>query len=167
MKIENIFLGEQVSVDETSSLNNIIVSDFVKVAKQCTLFGHPDFLLKVGKQSYIGMNTLIEGFNAQVSIGEHVSIAQHITILSGSGPNASKLLQRLFPIERGEVHIGDHTWIGANSVIMPGVTLGNFCVVGINSFVNKSFPDFCIIGGTPARLIREFTTDEKNTLLTK
>jgi len=165
MKIENVLLGEKVSIEATSSLNNIRIGDFVKVAKLCTLFGHPDFLLEIGAHTYIGMHTLIEGFNGRVVIGAHVSVAQRVTILSGSGPNASPPMQRVFPILKGEVHIGDHTWIGTNSVIMPGVSIGKFCVVGVNSFVNQSFPDFCIVGGTPARLIRKFSEDEKMLLL--
>jgi acetyltransferase-like isoleucine patch superfamily enzyme len=55
----------------------------------------------------------------------------------------------------GSVVIGDHSWIGANSVIMPGVKIGRFCVVAANSFVNKSFDDYSVIGGNPARLIRK------------
>jgi acetyltransferase-like isoleucine patch superfamily enzyme len=166
MKIENIFLGEKTSIDSSTSINNIRVGDFVKVAKQCTLFGNPEFLLEIGKNSYVGMHTLIEGFNAHVVIGEYVSIAQHVAILSGSGPNASSAMQQVFPIVKGEVHIGDHSWIGTNSVIMPSVKLGRFCVVGVNSFVNTSFPDFSIIGGTPARLIRTLTEEEKMQLPT-
>ncbi len=165
MKEENIFLEDGVQVDPSSSLNNIRVGQGTKIAKRCSLFGAPGHLLEIGQGSYVGMNTLIEGFNARVRLGAHVSLAQNITILSGSGPNASPEMQRVYPIERGEVHIGDHTWIGTGSVIMPGVTLGRFCVVGVNSFVTDSFPDFSIVGGTPARLLRTFTPEEQNKIL--
>jgi acetyltransferase-like isoleucine patch superfamily enzyme len=47
---------------------------------------------------------------------------------------------------------------------MPAVTLGKYCVVAANSFVNKSFPDYTIIGGTPAKLIRTLTPSEIETL---
>jgi ubiquinone/menaquinone biosynthesis C-methylase UbiE len=77
-----------------------------------------------------------------------------------SGPNASPGMMKIFPIVKGPVTIGNDSWIGANSIIMPNVTLGEFCVVASNSFVNKSFPPFSIIGGTPARLIRNFTATE-------
>jgi acetyltransferase-like isoleucine patch superfamily enzyme len=58
------------------------------------------------------------------------------------------------------VSIGDHTWIGAHAVIMPNVELGKFCVVAANSFVNSSFPDYAVIGGTPAKLIRILNDNE-------
>jgi acetyltransferase-like isoleucine patch superfamily enzyme len=103
---------------------------------------------------------MIEGFNGRVTIGSFVSFAQRITLLSGSAPNGSERMQRIFPIQKGNVTIGDHTWIGAHCVIMPNVELGKYCVVAANSFVNNSFPDYSIIGGSPAKLIRMLTQKE-------
>ncbi len=166
MKLANINLGSNVEVDPTSSLNNIKIGDQVKIAKNCTLFGNPNHLLEIGVNSYVGMNAIIEGFNGKIVIGNQVSIAQQVTILSGSGPNASITLQKIFPIVKGEVFIDDHCWIGAGVTIMPGVRLGKFCVVAVNSFVNKSFPDFSVIGGCPAMLIRTLSDEEKRKLVT-
>lgn len=77
-----------------------------------------------------------------------------------SGPNASEVLQRIYPIKKGSIYIGDHSWIGASAIIMPGVHLGKFCIVAANSFINSSFPDYSIIGGNPAKLIRKMTETE-------
>lgn len=49
--------------------------------------------------------------------------------------------------------IKKNVWIGANSIILPGVVLGNNCIVGAGSIVTKSFEDNSIIGGNPAQLI--------------
>ena len=166
MKIENIHLGKNVEVDPTSTINNIVLGDNVRIAKHCSVFGGPNNLLQIGNNSYVGMNAIIEGFNEKITIGEHVSMAPNVYIMSGSGPNGSPPMQKVFPIVKAAVGIGDHTWIGAGSVIMPGVTLGKYCVVAVNSFVNKSFPDFSIIGGSPANVIRMFTEDERNRLTT-
>jgi acetyltransferase-like isoleucine patch superfamily enzyme len=162
MKYANISLGQNVEIDPSSSVNNVTIRDNVKIAKRCSIFGHPDFPLEIGAESYVGMNGILEGFSKKITIGTHVSIAPNVHVMSGSGPNASKDFQRIFPIVTGEVFIGDHTWIGAGAVIMPGVHLGRFCIVAANSFVNKSFPDFAIIGGCPAKVIRMLTEEEKN-----
>ena len=54
-----------------------------------------------------------------------------------------------------KVIIGDKTWIGMNSLILPGVVLGPNTVVGGGSVVTKSFPDgHCVIAGNPAKLIK-------------
>jgi acetyltransferase-like isoleucine patch superfamily enzyme len=155
MKIKNIKIISEADIDPTSSINNITIHENVKISKRCSLFGSEVNFLEIGSNSYIGMNTTINGFRSKVTIGCNVSIAQSVNIMSDSGPNASEEMQKYFPIVIGSVVIGDHSWIGANSVIMPGVKIGRFCVVAANSFVNKSFDDYSVIGGNPARLIRK------------
>ena len=160
MITENISLGENISIDVSASVNNVSIDDNTKIAGNVKIFGSNQHQLVVGKSCYFGPNTIVEGYNAKVTIGNHVSFAQNVNLMSGSGPNASEIMQRIFPILKGAVTIGDHTWIGASVVIMPKVTLGNYCVVAANSFVNQSFPDYSIIGGTPAKLIRTLTQEE-------
>lgn len=155
MILNNITLASNVSVDPTTSINNIVIGEGVKIAKRCSLFGSTDNFLEIGKDSYIGMNTIINGYKAKISIGSNVSIAQCVNIMADSGPNASQEMQEFFPLVEGEVIIGNHCWIGANSIIMPNVELGEFCVVAANSFVNKSFEAYSIIGGNPAKLIKK------------
>lgn len=160
MVVANIKLGNNVNIDPSTSLNNVEIGDNTKIAKRCSIFGSPSILLEIKNDSYVGMNTIINGYNAKITIGEHVSIAQNVNIMADSGPNASDLMQKIFPILKGDINIGDHTWIGASVIIMSGVKLGKFCVVAANSFVNKSYPDYSIIGGTPSKLIRTFSDVE-------
>lgn len=154
MNLANILLGAGVVVDDSSSINNVQLADFVKLSKHSSVFGSPTYVLIVGSHTYIGPNAFIQGYAAPVRIGARVSIAQNVNIMSNSGPNASPLMQQYFPLLQGPVDIGDDCWIGANSVIMPNVTLGEFCVIAANSFVKDSFDSFSVIGGNPARLIR-------------
>lgn len=154
MILANITFGCNVEVHDSSTVNNIILGDHVKVAKRCSIFGSSAHLLTIGAYSYIGPNTTIQGHAAPITIGIRVSIAQNVNIMSSSGPNASPLMQRYFPLLVKSVHIGDDSWIGANTVIMPGVTLGEFCVVAANSFVATSFAPFSVVGGNPACLLK-------------
>ena len=164
MKFENISLGKDVQIDPTTSINNVLIGDMAHIAKRCSIFGGPKNLLEIGRETYIGMNSMLNGYKAKLKIGSHVSIAQNVYIMVDSGPNASTQLQKIFSIEQGPVIIGDHTWIGACVVVMPNVTLGDYCVVAANSFVNRSFPAYSIIGGSPAQLIRMITEEEKTRL---
>jgi len=154
MITSNIQLGEGVSIDPSSSVNNVTVGNHVKIAKNCSIFGSAQFPLEIGDSTYIGMFSIINGFKAKVSIGKNVSIAQNVNIMADSGPNASPLMQQYYPMITGNVKIGDHSWLGANVIIMPGVELGEFCVVAANTFVDKSFPSYSVIGGNPAKLIK-------------
>ena len=91
---------------------------------------------------------------APITIGNNVLIAPNVIINSGMH-NYKK--PELLIKEQGHKHspivIEDDVWIGANTVIMKGVTLGMGCVVGANSFVNKSIEPYMVVAGCPARVI--------------
>lgn len=111
----------------------------------------------VGINSKLGIqtNNYIQG-NGGVFIGDYVTIARNVGIISANHDvyDHSKHYEK-------EVHIGDFCWIGMNVMIMPGVCLGPRTVVGAGSVVTKSFPDgYCIIGGNPAKLIKELDKDK-------
>lgn len=55
-----------------------------------------------------------------------------------------------------KVVIGDNVWIGDNSVILPGVEIGKGSIIGANSVVTKSIPDYSIAVGIPARLVKKY-----------
>lgn len=167
MRYANINLGKDVEIDPSSSVNNVTIGDNVRIAKRCSVFGSPDNQLEIGSDTYIGMNSLLNGFAAKLVIGSNVSIAQNVNIMVDSGPNASPAMQQVFPLEKKPVTIGNHVWIGTGSVIMPGVTLGDYCIVAANSYVNRSFDPFTIVGGSPAKVLRTFTEDEKHKMLGK
>lgn len=89
----------------------------------------------------------------EIRIGDNCMIGPGVHIYTATHPlNAS---QRNAGRESGKpVIIGDNVWIGGNSVINPGVVLGNQVVVASGSVVTKSFPDNVLIGGNPAKIIK-------------
>lgn len=62
---------------------------------------------------------------------------------------------------KGSVIIGENSFLGFRVCILPGVKLGKHCVVGANSVVTKSFPDYSMIGGIPARLLKKYNFNTK------
>lgn len=100
----------------------------------------------------------------EIEIGNHVLMASKIYISDNSHGryDASKgnsdpetpPLERSYQIE--PVSIGDKTWIGDNVCILPGTRLGRGSVVGANSVVRGVFPDYCVIVGAPARIVKRY-----------
>lgn len=60
------------------------------------------------------------------------------------------------PLDASPVHIGKGCWIGEKASIMPGVNLGERCIVAANAVVTKSFPSYSMVGGVPARLLKKY-----------
>ena len=60
-----------------------------------------------------------------------------------------------------EVTIGNNVWIGGNSVICPGVHIGDNCVIGAGSVVTKDIPDWSIAAGNPCKVIRQITEADR------
>lgn len=87
----------------------------------------------------------------RIEIGENSTLAYGTTILTSANPNGphNKLSKR-YPALKAPVIIGDNVWIGANATILPGVTIGDFCVVAAGSIVNKDVPSGVMVAGNPA-----------------
>jgi galactoside O-acetyltransferase len=136
MIFSNIKLGDHIEIDNTATFNDVVIHDNVKIAKFCSVFGSKDIPVVIGKDSYIGKYSIINGFGATMQIGERVSIAQKVNVMTESGPNRSPLLQKLYPVERGPVKIGNDCWIVTDVIIMPNVELGDFCVVAADRYTN-------------------------------
>lgn len=88
----------------------------------------------------------------RIKIGDYTQIAANVGIVtSNHNPHQNRL-----HLDPKPVNIGKYCWIGFGAVILPGVTLGDFTVVGANSVVTKSFPNgYVILGGNPAKVIKE------------
>lgn len=107
--------------------------------------------IQIGKNCSIGANGCYIQGNGKLIIGDYVRVATNVGLMSGNHDVSNHKEQ----IKKTTI-IGDYSWIGMNSVIVPGVELGERTIVAAGSVVTKSFPSgYCIIGGNPAKLIRE------------
>ena len=111
-----------------------------------------------GAQINIGKNTRIHGtcIHAfkRIDIGQDCLIAANCQIFDSNGHNSLPNERRTNNGEAKEIKIGDNVWIGANSIILPGVSIGSNSIIAAGSVVNKSVPSEHIAGGNPAKLIK-------------
>lgn len=107
--------------------------------------------VKVGKNTWIGPFTVLDG-SGKLTIGDNCSISAGVQIYSHDSVEWAISEGKAKYIYE-ETKIGNHCYIGPNTIVSKGVKLGNGCIIGANSFVNKSFPDNSKIAGNPAKLI--------------
>ena len=94
-------------------------------------------------------NCYIQGLNG-IIMEDNVLFAPGVKIISSNhGFENHKEIVHADP-----KHIGENTWIGANSILLPGVQIGKNCIVGAGSVVTKSFDNNSIIAGNPAKVIK-------------
>lgn len=115
--------------------------------------------LLIGDHSRIGLGNTVIG---PAQIGNHVHTAQNVTI-TGLNHNYEDVDTFIDAqgVNTNLVIIEDDVWIGANAVILPGVTIGKHCVVAAGSIVSKSIPPYSICAGTPARVIKQYNFETK------
>lgn len=107
----------------------------------------------IGDHTRIGLHNTIIG---PVTIGCHVNLAQGITVtaLNHNFEASDKRIDEQ-GISTTPVIIEDDIWIGANAVILPGVTIGNHSVVAAGAVVTKNVPPHSLVAGVPAKIIKQ------------
>ena len=113
----------------------------------------------------IGQNVGFSGTHIccvyQITIGNNVNFGTGVRVYDTDFHPINFEERRLNPgfnldkIPHAQVSIGDDVWVGANAIILKGVTLGDRVIVGAGSIVTKSFPADVIIGGNPAKILNE------------
>jgi len=106
----------------------------------------------VGKNTWIGPNVILDGSGGLV-IGDYVSISSGVQIYTHHTVEWSNTMGKA-EIPRKKTTIGNGVYIGPNTVIQMGVTVGDGAIIGAMSFVNRDVPAFTTVFGTPARVIK-------------
>lgn len=125
--------------------NNSTIEDFA-----CINNGMGDVV--IGEKTRVGLSNTIIG---PVEIGNNINMAQNI-VVSGlnHGYEDVNVPIREQKCTTSKIVIGDDSWIGANVVITAGVIIGKHCVVAAGSVVVKNVPDFSIVAGNPAKVLK-------------
>ena len=132
---------------------------------------HPTFLatfglksvskdVTVGAWSYIGPNCRVY---PNTRIGKFTMLAYNVSVIGGDHNYRNPSVPTVFSgrDKAEETVIGDDCWIGANSIVMTGVTIGDGVIVAAGSVVTKDIEPYTIVGGVPAKMIKKRFTDEQ------
>ena len=109
--------------------------------------------LSIGARCFLNSDIFIDAA-APVTIGTGVTIGHHVTLITSDhaiGPSN----YRAGPIDPKPITIGDGSWIAARVVILPGITIGAGAIVAAGAVVTRDVPPDTMVGGVPARVIRE------------
>ncbi|WP_051710377.1 sugar O-acetyltransferase [Andreprevotia chitinilytica] len=128
----------------------------------------PPLLLARGRQVQLGRKVFINsnvaiGGGAPVTIGHHTLIGPNVQIITGTHPVDPAERQR-WAFWAAPITIGENVWIGASAIICGGVTIGDHSVIGAGSVVTKDIPACVLAAGNPCRVIRELDPPDPATL---
>jgi acetyltransferase-like isoleucine patch superfamily enzyme len=114
---------------------------------------HSAHKLKIGKETFPGDSPGVY-INAQngVNVGDYTNLGPNVGLISAN----HDYIDNSQPADAPPINIGRYCWLGMGAIVLPGVQLGDFTIVGAGTVVTKSFADgFCVIAGNPAKIIRE------------
>lgn len=115
--------------------------------------------LSLGEYSYVNINAHFD-LSDTITIGDQVFIAQHVMLLTNTH-EIGDWSQRAGALLIKPITIEDGAWIGARSLILPGVTIGAGAIVAAGAVVTKDVAPHTIVGGTPAKEIKSLPSPEQ------
>lgn len=154
-------LEDGCSIGDFSKINNSHLLDSVRIDRN----NHIDNCI-IGKHTYTGRNSILLhakvgafcSLSWNVSIGgadhDYSRITQHSLVYDNSSPFFSEESNKSFNRYKQPVTIGNDVWIAAGAVITRGVRIGNGAVVAANAVVTRDVPDYAIVAGVPAKVIK-------------
>lgn len=116
--------------------------------------------VKIGKGVYIGHEVMFDRvFTDQISIGDNTSVGDRTIITAHANIPSDTILKKLYPRKISKTRIGKGVWIMPNVIIIPGVVIGDESVIATGSVVTKDVPPRTLVGGVPAKILKDLEKD--------
>ncbi|WP_255994032.1 sugar O-acetyltransferase [Clostridium perfringens] len=161
--LELLYDFNQTRPSEQDKRDKMLKKMFAEIGDDCYI--EPPFHANWGGKNVHFGNGVYANFNltmvddCDIFVGNNVLFGPNVTVSAGTHPIhpelRSKQAQYNIPI-----HIGNNVWIGANSVILPGVNIGDNSVIGAGSVVTKDIPSNVVAVGNPCRVLREINEND-------
>jgi len=149
---ENTFLDIGVRIKVTDG-GSLILGKGVHVERYSSLIVKKG-VLSIGDNSFIGERAMLVA-NDRVQLGDDCLIAANVTIRDQNhGMNSTLGIYRLQEMAVNKIIIGNNVWIGANSVVLKGVSIGDNTAIGANAVVNKDIGNNVLAVGIPAKITK-------------
>ena len=166
--LKNIHFGNNVTIENHSFIDGfasepVLLGDNVKIGAYSKILC-TSHLSKYGKGIKIGNNSAVGRFAefgaaGGIEIGNDVIMGSYVSFHSENHifdqPN---LPIREQGVTSKGILLGNDIWVGAKVTFLDGAIIGNHCVVAAGAVVNGQFPDNCVIGGVPAKIIKYLNT---------
>lgn len=141
------------------------IDESVFVAESADIIGY----VKIGKNSSIWYNTVLRGDEHAIRIGENTNI-QDGTVIHVGWDVDTVIGDNVTVGHNALVHgckIGNNSLVGMGAIVLNGAEIGEYCMIAAGALVtqNKKFPDGVLIMGSPAKVVRELTDEEKQSLI--
>ncbi len=156
--LEKLYDYNQTRPSEQKKRQSLLKEMFGSIGKGCYI--EPPFHANWGGKNcyfedyvYANFNlTLVDDGN--IYVGEKTMFGPNVCVATANHPINVELREKMLQYNK-DVHIGRCVWIGANTVIVPGVTIGDNCVIGAGSVVTKDIPANVVAFGNPCKVVRE------------
>ena len=120
---------------------------------------HPEPEIIIGDNCWFGADNHLTA-DVRIEIGNNLLTGKRVTISDNNHGNTDRASLELAPrlreiVTKGPVIIGNNVWIGENSVILSGVTIGDGAIIAAGSIITKDVPAYAVVGGYTARLLKQ------------
>lgn len=133
---------------------NIEIGDAVYVGHNAMLKGYYKNTMRIGDGCWIGQQCFFHAAGG-LELGRDVGVGPGVKIITSTHREAGREVPILrSPVEFAPVFIGDDCDLGVNAVVLPGTRLGRGVQVGAGAVVKGTFPDYSVVAGVPARVLR-------------
>ena len=162
---EKLYDYNQTRPSEQEKRTNLLKEMFAEIGENCYI--EPPFHANFGghhchfgKNVYVNYNlTAVD--DTHIYVGDNTMMAPNVILASAAHPLDPEERRKGYQYNK-PVHIGKNCWLGADVIVVPGVSIGDDTVIGAGSVVTKDIPSGVVAVGNPCRVIKEIKREEKN-----